>query len=147
MTCYGHACGSGRQAAEMSRRSYRYSRSGPIARRLANLLFYPDLVLTTLRMRFLMRALDETEVPYYRLAAIVGLQKLVTNEFDEPEERKSVRDRLLTLIEQAGEAIRAAGVPTLEGLLAIVLRSSYRCTSSARMHRGSCASSSTLPRR
>ncbi len=43
---------------------------------VANVLFYPDLLPRTVRMRFLMKALEETEFPYYTLAAVVGLQNL-----------------------------------------------------------------------
>jgi hypothetical protein len=45
---------------------------------VANLLFYPDLLPRSLRMRFLMKGLDETEVPYYQLAAVMGLQTLAS---------------------------------------------------------------------
>lgn len=42
---------------------------------VANVLFYPDLLPRTVRMPFLMKALEETEFPY-TLAAVVGLQNL-----------------------------------------------------------------------
>jgi hypothetical protein len=51
-------------------------------------LFYPDLLPHTVRMPFIMKALEETEFPYYTLAAVVGLQDL-TDELERELEQES----------------------------------------------------------
>jgi hypothetical protein len=43
---------------------------------VANLLFYPDLLPQDDRKRFVMRALNEMDVPYYRLPAVLALGDL-----------------------------------------------------------------------
>jgi hypothetical protein len=112
---------------------------------VANVLFYPDLLPRPLQMRYLMKALEETDMPYFKLAAVLGLQRL-TDELDgklekayvdeygasdeielhwkgmgerlaqmrdralgppEREEWRAVRERLLSMIEDAGETMRA----------------------------------------
>jgi hypothetical protein len=91
---------------------------------VANVLFYPDLLPPTVRMRFLMKALEEMEFPYYTLAAVVGLQDLTGEEFEgAPDARKAVGDRLLTLIDWADERMRAwdtaaTGLHTLDEVIA-----------------------------
>jgi Armadillo/beta-catenin-like repeat len=54
---------------------------------VANVLFYPDLLPHTVRMPFIMKALEETEFPYYTLAAVVGLQDL-TDELETKLEKE-----------------------------------------------------------
>jgi hypothetical protein len=91
---------------------------------VANVLFYPSLLPPTVRMRFLLKALEEPEVPYYTLAAVVGLQDLTGEEFEgAPEAGKALGERLLTLIDRAAERMRAwdtatTGLHTLDEVIA-----------------------------
>jgi hypothetical protein len=58
---------------------------------VANVLFHPDLLPRPLQMRYLMKALEETDMPYFKLAAVVGLQRL-TEELDGRVEAAYVRE-------------------------------------------------------
>jgi hypothetical protein len=90
----------------------------------ANVLFYPDLLPRSVRIAFLMKALEEAEFPYYTLAAVVGLQDLTGEEFEgAPELRKAVGEQLVTLIERADEVMRAwdtaaTGAHTMDEVIA-----------------------------
>jgi hypothetical protein len=59
---------------------------------VANILFYPDLLPPSTQLRFLKKGLEETEFPYYALAAVLGLQtvteRLDKNLADEDLERE-----------------------------------------------------------
>jgi hypothetical protein len=58
---------------------------------VANVLFHPDLLPRPLEMRYLMKALEETDMPYFKLAAVVGLQGL-TDERDRKMEAAYVQE-------------------------------------------------------
>jgi hypothetical protein len=91
---------------------------------VANILFYPDLLPPSQRLRFLKKALGETDFPYYTLAAIVGLQSIEREEIDRKSgEREEIKDRLFALIDHADEVMRgweadAEGVHTLDEVIA-----------------------------
>jgi hypothetical protein len=58
---------------------------------VANLLFHPDVIPETVRCKYILKALRETRVEYYALAAIVGLQTMRARDFSESERRCIVR--------------------------------------------------------
>jgi hypothetical protein len=64
---------------------------------VANLLFYPRLIPEELRVKSIVRGLDERRQPYYVLAAAVGVQEMEVSTLTE-EEMTVIRDRLLRVV-------------------------------------------------
>lgn len=67
---------------------------------VSNLLFYPMLLPSAVRLAALFRGLAERRVTYYVLAAVVGFQKIDTSRMD-GEQRARVVDELLPLVRDA----------------------------------------------
>jgi hypothetical protein len=89
---------------------------------VANVLFYPDMLPRQQGARFLLKALNETDFPYYTLAAIVGLQSVEQDELgQQPGTREEIKDRLFALIDRADEVMRGwetdEGVRTLDEVI------------------------------
>ena len=64
---------------------------------VANLLMLPKLIPTSERFEYLIKALQDTNVSYYALAAVVGLQDLRREDFTE-QQRKQIVDCLIALM-------------------------------------------------
>jgi hypothetical protein len=81
---------------------------------VANLLFHPDLMPVSIRFEALDRALQSNDVPYFILAATVGLQQIAPQEIP-LDKRTRWRQILLTSVRSA--------LPTLANRASVVLYS------------------------
>lgn len=80
---------------------------------VSNLLMHPGFIPDDIRMRSLIRGLDEREEAYYILAAVVGVQSIRVS----GEERLALRDRLLNIVEIDSSIIAKRATVSLENIL------------------------------
>lgn len=79
---------------------------------VANLLFYPDLIPADLRFEALDRALHSHDVPYFALAATVGLQQIVLDDVPADKRARWVQ-ALLRLVQSQSRALAGRASVTL----------------------------------
>ena len=65
---------------------------------VANLLMYPDLIPSETRLIFVLKGLDDRQMPYFILAAVVGSRRLEISCLSEDEQTQLV-DRLIAINE------------------------------------------------
>jgi hypothetical protein len=75
----------------------RIATEGAPAQALSNLLMHPRVIQSPARLAALSRALDQTESPYFVLAAVVGLQSVGREELEEPTWLR-LRDLLMSVL-------------------------------------------------
>jgi len=72
---------------------------------VANLMFHPDLMPRDVRFEAIDRALHSTEVPYFTLAATVGLQNIALDEV--PDEKRTAWGHVLLALIQSKSTVLA----------------------------------------
>lgn len=83
---------------------------------VANLLMNPTLIPAAERGKVLLRGLRERRIPYYVLAAVVGLQQLKASDFSR-DDAEAIRERLLQLFQEYPGVIAQRASLTLPGFV------------------------------
>ena len=79
---------------------------------IANLLFHPALISEKIRQDVILKALDESEMPYLVLAAVVGLESLDVRRVDQGW-RTQVYRRLIQIMQDHEDVIAARASVTV----------------------------------